>query len=394
MTTRFDEAINREGTNSVKWDLRNETFGRDDIIPMWVADMDFPTPEFITNAVKKRSDHEVLGYTFRGESYFNSIISWLQRRHQWKVEREWIVFCPGVVPALNVATLAFTKPGDSIIIQPPVYPPFFNAVTGHGRKLIYNTLTQRKGRYLIDFEGLRNCITPDTKMLILSHPHNPVGRAWNMCELRQLNDICIENGIILLSDEIHADLVLPGSHHLPAASVSPEALANTVTCIAPSKTFNIAGLSTSSVIIADAELRKKFYGTIENLHIGNGNIFGNEASVAAYTYGDEWLDDLLDYIRGNVEVLVGFFQENIPLIKPVIPEATYMVWLDCREMGMTGPELSDFFINKAGIGLNEGSSFGPGGEGFMRINLACNRKLLNEALHKIESAINKHFKNK
>lgn len=393
MANRFNEATDREGTNSVKWDLRKETFGREDIIPMWVADMDFPTPQFITDAIRKRTDHEVLGYTYRSERYFNSIVSWLQRRHQWKVDPEWIVFCPGVVPALNVATLAFTNPGDSIIIQPPVYPPFFGAVTGHGRKLIYNTLIKHKERYLIDFPGLRKCITQDTRMLILSHPHNPVGRAWNMCELRQLLEICIENKIILVSDEIHADLVLPGSHHMPAASVSPEALENTVTCIAPSKTFNIAGLSTSSVIIADEQLRKKFTDTVDKLHIGNGNIFGNEASVAAYTYGDEWLEDLLDYIMENVELTVNFLHENIPLIKPVVPEATYMIWLDCSEMKMTGPELSDFFINEARVGLNDGTSFGPGGEGFMRINLACNRKLLNEALIRIESAINKRFKN-
>jgi cysteine-S-conjugate beta-lyase len=387
MKSCFDEAINREGTNSVKWDLRNEIFGRNDPVPMWVADMDFAVPPFITESIKKRADHEVLGYTFRGESYFTSIISWMQRRQQWTIKRESVIFCPGVVPALNFATLAFTEPGDDIIIQPPVYPPFFTAVTGHGRNLVLNPLTRYKSRYLIDFENLRACITPRTKMLIFSHPHNPVGRVWNMCELRQLVEICIEHNIIILSDEIHSDLVLPGSNHIPLATVSAEAAAISVTCIAPSKTFNIAGLSTSSVIIPDATLRNKFVSIIENLHIGNGNIFGNEASVAAYTYGDEWLDELLVYLAGNIEFAIDFFAERIPVIKPVVPQATYLIWLDCTEMGMSGEELADFFINKAHVGLNEGSTFGTGGEGFMRMNIACSRALLTEALGRIENAM-------
>jgi len=394
MTTCFDEAINREGTNSVKWDLRKEIFGRDDLIPMWVADMDFPAPPFITGAIRKRAQHEAFGYTFRGEQYSSSIISWLERRHQWNVKSEWITFSPGVVPSINVAILAFTNPGDSIIIQPPVYPPFFKAVEGHGRNLISNTLINRGGRYLIDFNGLRNCITPDTKMLILSHPHNPVGREWSSCELRQIIEICIEHDIIILSDEIHSDLVLPGSHHIPVASVSAEASAITVTCISPSKTFNIAGLSTSSVIISNEKLREKFVTIFENLHIGNGNIFGAEASVAAYCYGDKWLDELIDYIAGNIDFTLDFIRNKIPIIKPVVPEATYMVWLDCREMGLKGTELADFFINEAHVGLNEGSTFGPGGEGYMRINLACRREVVTEALNRIESAINKRFNNK
>jgi cysteine-S-conjugate beta-lyase len=387
MKSCFDEAINREGTNSVKWDLRREIFGSDDLIPMWVADMDFRTPSFITNAIRKRAEHEVFGYTYRDESYFASIVSWLQRRQQWRVKPEWILFCPGVVPALNLATLAFTSPGDEIIVQPPVYPPFFSAVTANGRKLVSNQLMRRRSRYLIDFEALRSCITPRTKMLILSHPHNPVGRVWNMCELRQLTEICTRNNIIILSDEIHSDLVLPGSQHIPLASVSEEAAAITVTCIAPSKTFNIAGLSTSSVIISDEALRKKFTGMVESIHIGNGNIFGNEASVAAYTHGDEWLDELLEYIAGNIEFTINYLIDRVPLIRPVTPEATYMIWLDCTEMGMSGAELAHFFTYEARVGLNEGSTFGEGGEGFMRMNLACSRSLVEEALGRIEKAV-------
>lgn len=385
----FNEAVNREGTNSVKWDLRREIFGSDDLIPMWVADMDFPTPPFITDAIRRRAEHEVFGYTYRNDSYFTSIVSWLQRRQQWRVKRDWIVFCPGVVPALNLATLAFTNQGDEIIVQPPVYPPFFSAVTANGRKLVLNELMRKRSRYLIDFEALRNCITPRTKMLILSHPHNPVGRVWNMCELRELVEICARNNIIILSDEIHSDLVLPGSLHIPVASVSEEAAAITVTCIAPSKTFNIAGLSTSSVIISDEKLRKRFSDMVEGIHIGNGNIFGNEASVAAYTHGDDWLDELLEYIAGNIEFTINYLNDRVPLIKPVTPEATYMIWLDCTEMGMSGSELAHFFTYEARVGLNEGSTFGDGGEGFMRMNLACSRSLVEEALGRIEAAVKK-----
>ena len=388
MKSCFDEAVNREGTNSVKWDLRREIFGTDDLIPMWVADMDFPTPPFITDAIRKRVEHEVLGYTFRDDSYFDSIIEWLQRRQQWRVKREWLHFCPGVVPAINISILAFTNPGDEIIIQPPVYPPFFSAVTANGRSLVTNPLMRRKSRYLIDFDALRSSITPRTKMLILSHPHNPVGRVWNMCELRQLTEICIENNIIILSDEIHSDLILPGSQHIPVATVSKEAAAITVSCIAPSKTFNIAGLSTSSVIISDEMLRKKFADMVESIHIGNGNIFGNVASVAAYTHGDEWLDELLEYIAGNIEFVINFLTDRVPLIKPVTPEATYMIWLDCTELGMSGSELAHFFSTVTKVGLNEGSTFGEGGEGFMRMNLACSRSLVEEALGRIERAVN------
>ena len=384
----FDEEINRENTSCIKYDLREEVFGRADVIPMWVADMDFKTPSFITDALASRLKHEILGYTFRSDSYFNSIIKWIYDRHGWKINREWIEFSPGVVPALNMCTLAYTKKGEGIIIQPPVYTPFHAAAKDHGRKLLFNKLLDQGGNWMMDIDGLSKLITPATKMIIISNPHNPVGRVWQLNELTELVDICYEKGIIILSDEIHSDLILPGYRHIPLASISQKAASVTVTCMAPSKTFNLAGLSTSSMIISDPDLGEKYRKTLIGLHMHLGNIFGNIASEAAYTYGRAWLDELIVYIQGNVDLVMNYCREHLPQIKPVKPEATYMIWLDCRSMDMSGTELQRFFVDKAGVGMNEGSLFGPGGEGFMRMNLACPRTIVEKALRKIDSAIN------
>ncbi|MBE0666064.1 MAG: putative C-S lyase, partial [Bacteroidales bacterium] len=292
----FDEIIDREDTDCIKYDWRKEVFGRDDVIPMWVADMDFKTPPFILEAISERLKHEILGYSFRPDSYFDAFINWVKALHEWNIQREWIEFSPGVVPALNICTLAYSNEGDEIIIQPPVYTPFHRAVKDHRRKLVYNTLRETAGGWVMDLEGLRNLITPATKMIIISNPHNPVGRAWQLRELAELAEICSEKGIVILSDEIHSDLVLPGNHHVPLASVSERAAAITVTCMAPSKTFNLAGLSTSSMIIPDRVLREKYYKTLESIHIHLGNICGNVASEAAYTNGMEWLSELIAYI--------------------------------------------------------------------------------------------------
>ena len=292
MMWNFDEPAVREGTNCIKYDRREEVFGKKDIIPMWVADMDFNTPDFVTSAIRDQLKNEIFGYSFRPPEYYSSIIDWHKCRHNWSIEREWITFTPGIVPALNFCTLAFTQPGDKIIVQPPVYFPFFSAVESHGRILVYNQLKETQGSWVMDLESLADSIDDKTRMIILSNPHNPVGRVWTPGELTQLADICIKNNIIILSDEIHCDLVLPGFRHTPLASLSEEISENTITCIAPSKTFNLAGLSTSNVIISNPVLRKSFNRIVENLHIGNGNIFGTAASVAAYTHGHEWLDAL------------------------------------------------------------------------------------------------------
>ena len=383
----FDEPAGREGTDCIKYDRREETFGVKDVIPMWVADMDFNTPDFIVESLQKRLEHPIYGYSFRSTEYFQSMIRWIKSRHNWSVEKEWISFCPGIVPALNFCTLAFTQTGDNIIVQPPVYFPFFSAAESHGRNLIYNRLTESEGTWSMDFDSLARGIDSKTKMIIISNPHNPVGRVWTPEELNRLADICLKHNIVIISDEIHCDLILPGFTHTPIASLSEEIAENTVTLISPSKTFNIAGLSTSSVIIQNPVLRKSFNRIVENLHIGNGNIFGNMASIAAYSHGHEWLDSLLDYIDNNVEFVKNYCSKMIPEIIPVQPEATYMIWLDCRKLGMLRKDLQNFFVTKAEVGMNEGSTFGPGGEGFMRMNLGATHQTVMRAMEQIEKAI-------
>jgi cystathionine beta-lyase len=383
----FDEPAGREGTDCIKYDRREETFGVKDVIPMWVADMDFNTPDFIVESLQKRLEHPIYGYSFRSTEYFQSMIRWIKSRHNWSVEKEWISFCPGIVPALNFCTLAFTQTGDNIIVQPPVYFPFFSAAESHGRNLIYNRLSESEGIWSMDFDSLARGIDSKTKMIIISNPHNPVGRVWTPEELNRLADICLKHNIVIISDEIHCDLILPGFTHTPIASLSEEIAENTVTLISPSKTFNIAGLSTSSVIIQNPVLRKSFNRIVENLHIGNGNIFGNMASIAAYSHGHEWLDSLLDYIDNNVEFVKNYCNKMIPEIIPVQPEATYMIWLDCRKLGMLRKDLQNFFVTKAEVGMNEGSTFGPGGEGFMRMNLGATHQTVMRAMEQIEKAI-------
>lgn len=390
MSYNFDKPVNRQGTFSVKHDLNMEVFGKEDLIPMWVADMDFKTPDFIIEAIRKRLEHEVLGYTVRRDEFFSSLVDWTRQRYNWEILKEWILFSPGIVPAINLCTLAFTEPGDKIIVQPPVYFPFFGAVKDHGRKMLFNRLKEDRGRYSFDFDDLRTKAEAGAKMLILSNPHNPVGRAWNREELEELGSICIEHNIVIISDEIHSDLVLPGFKHIPTASLSEEIADITLTCLAPSKTFNLAGLSTSSMVISNKNLRESFDRQIENLHIRGGNIFGTEASIAAYKEGGEWLAELLDYLSQNVRYLCDRIENSKLPITPIIPEATYMIWLDCRQMDMTGKELSEFFIHKASVGMNEGSMFGPGGEGFMRMNLACPRSIIEKAMDNIEAAILKN----
>jgi cysteine-S-conjugate beta-lyase len=387
MSWNFDETFEREGTYSIKYDLREETFGVKDVIPMWVADMDFKTPECVVNALQKRLNHNIYGYSFRPEIYYQSIIDWFASRHSWVIEKDWICFSPGIVPALNICTLSFTRPGDSIIVQPPVYFPFFSAIESHGRNIVYNPLLEAEGKWTMDFDSLLASINDSTKMIIISNPHNPVGRVWTPDELSYLANICQTNNILILSDEIHCDLILPGFTHTPVALISGKVADITVTCIAPSKTFNLAGLSTSSVIISNPVLRKYFNKKVDALHIGSGNIFGTIASIAAYSEGRAWLDNLLKYIKLNVDYVDNYCRNNIPDIIPVIPEATYMIWLDCRKLGLYGKNLQNFFVKSAGVGMNEGSTFGPGGEGFMRMNLATTHRNVERAMKQIEKAV-------
>ncbi len=386
MDYNFDQLIERKGSSSIKWDGMEKFLGAGDALPMWVADMDFLTPAYITEAIIKRARHGIFGYPIREEGYFTSLASWLSRRHQWEVEREWITFSPAVVPALNMAVLAYTQPGDKIITQPPVYFPFFTAATDHKRTLVYNNLVMRDGRLCMDFENLESLAKDGAKMLMLSNPHNPGGSVWTKDELQQMAEICLKYNILIVSDEIHCDLIYKPFKHISVASLSKEISNITITTVAPSKTFNLSGLSTASVIIENENLRKKFNSQVDHLHINWGNLFGNIASEEAYLHGDIFVDELMDYLTGNVETLENFVSENLPKIKVIHPESTFLVWLDCTEMGLNDKELNEFFLHKAKVGLNPGAMFGPGGEGFMRINIGCPRVTLLQGLEQIKRA--------
>ena len=385
----FDEPIKRENTHSVKFDYTREYFGSIDLIPMWVADMDFRTPDFIMEAIRKRTEHEILGYSIRPESFYQAIINWYRQRQDWAIERDWILFSPGVVAALSMAVNAFSKEGEKVIVQPPVYHPFFSVVKENKRELVYNTLVEDDGYYRMDLDDLKKKIDRDTKLLLLSHPHNPVGRVWSPTELKELSDLCLENNIVILTDEIHSDLVLHPHVHTPLRTLSDEIADIAVTCVAASKTFNLAGLSSSAVIISNENLRTLFSHEVQKGHLYMGNIFGTIAMEAAYSQGGDWLDQLLVYLKGNADLLVDYTASNLPGISVRPPEATYLAWLDMKNLGMKSKQLREFMTRDARIGCNDGPSFGPGGSGYQRLNFACPRSTLEKALHQLKQAVEK-----
>ena len=382
----FDEIILREGTNCIKYDGRERFFGTADVLPLWVADMDFRTPDFIVEAVKKRAAHEIYGYTFRGESYYNAVIGWMKRRHGWDVKKEWISFSPGVVAGLTFAIEAFTKPGDGVVVQPPVYFPFFDCVKGTKRKMVENPLKIENDRYTFDLEDLKSKIDESTKLLLLCNPQNPGGMVFTREELTGLANLCLENKIMIISDEIHSDLIFSGSKHIPLATLSDEIAHNCMISMAPSKTFNVAGFSSSLVIIPDKNKMARFERAIGVGHLGMGNIFGTVALEAAYTHGDEWLKQLIKYLWENYLYLENFINTNLPKVKVMRPEATYLIWLDFREYGMKDTDLMKFAVEKSRVGLNNGGKFGFGGDGWLRINIGCPRIVLIEALERIKLA--------
>jgi cysteine-S-conjugate beta-lyase len=382
----FDEIVPREGTDCIKYDAREWMFKTNDVLPLWVADMDFKTPDFIVDAIKKRAEHEIYGYTFKPDSYFNSIIGWMKRRHNWKINKEWISFSPGVVAGLTLAVETFSKPGDEVVVQPPVYFPFFDCVKGTKRKMVENPLKLENGRYTFDFNDLKSKITESTKLLLLCNPQNPGGMVWTKKELEELSNICLENNIMVISDEIHSDLIYNRHQHIPFATLSEEAANNCMVCMAPSKTFNVAGLSSSMVIIPNKTKFARYERALGVGHLGMGNIFGSTALEAAYTHGDEWLKQMLDYLWENYHVLETFFKNKLPKVKVMKPEATYLIWLDFTEFGMKNDELMKFTIENAKVGLNDGGRFGTGGDGWLRINIGCPRSILEKGLEKLGKA--------
>ena len=378
--------IDRHDTDCLKYDAVKKVFGTDDVIPLWVADMDIPAPLPVRLALIKRVLHPVYGYSIHNDCFFRSIKKWMDEQFDFHVEKEWITCTPGIVPALNIAVMSLTEPGDEVVIQPPVYPPFFNAVTDHGRKPVINPLKEEDHYYRMDIADLKSKITDRTRLLILCNPHNPVGRVFTREELTELAHVCMENNIMIVSDEIHADIVYEPHRHTPIASISSDISNNTITCMAPSKTFNIAGFATSEIIIENPEIRKKFRYITETLHICNGNILGDTALIASYKHGKPWLRRTLKFLRGNIDYVINYANEHIPSLHIGVPESTFLLWLDCREWGMDPEALRDFFIHDAKLGLNDGVDFGECGRGFMRMNIGTCRRTLKKAMKQLKEA--------
>ena len=389
----FDKVIDRSETQSAKWDYFEK-----DLLPLWVADMDFRVPQPIINAIIDRAKHGIFGYSYFHSAYFDSVLDWFKRRYDWEIKKEWLAFTPGVIPAINLAIQSFSNPGDKIIIQDPVYYPFFGAIQNNGRKSLSNPLNLINGRYQMNFDDLRQKVKdPRAKILILCSPHNPIGRVWTREELMQIGEICIKNEILIISDEIHCDLVYPGNKHTNFASISNNYALNSITCTSLSKTFNLAGLQLSNIIIPNKKLRQTFTNTIESVFIPEE--FGylpNDLSLVAFTAAyqdcDEWLNSLLKYLQKNLEFLILFLKNNIPQIDVIEPEGTYLVWLDFRKLGIDSDKLEKFLFENAKVALDDGFKFGGGGEGFQRINIACPKSILEEALERIHNAV-KELKN-
>ncbi|WP_104371607.1 MalY/PatB family protein [Desulfocucumis palustris] len=394
MLYNFDAVTDRKNTNSMKWDKSNKLFGSDDLINMWVADMDFPCPELVVKAVKERAEYPVYGYSFPPESLYDVIVERLDRVYGWKIKKEWIVFTAGVVNGLYSAVGAFTNPGDEVVVQPPVYYPFFNAVKDNGCQILYNPLAFDGQRYAMDLDNLEELFktvttfparVPRIKMLILCSPHNPVGRVWSKEELAALGEICLKNNCMLISDEIHSELLVGDVQHTVTATISPELEQQTITFLSASKTFNLAGLATSFAVIPNDYWRGEFIKSRAGHN--SGNLFGFAALEAAFRHGDEYLRQLLVYLKDNIKFFTGYIESNISGLKVIKPEGTYLVWVDMRKLDMNALELQNFIRCKARLALDDGYAFGPGGEGFQRFNLACPRIVLRAALERLEQAV-------
>lgn len=392
----FNQKINRIKTDCLKWDGISSYFECKDLIPLWVADMDFPVAQEVVDALKKRASHPFYGYTLPGEGVIESVVERMWNKFNWKIKPEWIVFTPGVVPALHVAVRSLTQPGDEIILQEPVYHPFFGVVKNSGCHVNNNPLKLVNGRYEMDYENLESKFQHNSrrlkndsrvKAIIFCNPHNPVGRLWEKEEIKKMGEIVIGQGAVVISDEIHCEILFKGYEHTSFATISSEFEENCIVCTSPSKTFNLAGLEVSAIIIANDKIRKKFIDTQSGI-VPLPNLFGYTALEASYKYGDDWLKQVLDYLQDNLEFLKKYFTSKIPEIKIIEPQGTYLIWLDCRKLGLDDESLRNFMQNKARVGLEDGYIFGQEGSGFMRMNIACPQIILKEAAERIEEQVN------
>ena len=385
MTYDFDKIIDRSGSGDLKHEVLKERYGRSDLLPLWVADMDFETPQFITDALRQRLDHSLFGYTVVPDELWTSIIQWIRDHHQWEVKREWLTYIPGIVKGIGMAINVFVKEDEKVIIQPPVYHPFRLTPEGNGRKVVYSPLKEVNGTYEMDFEQLAEVVDDKCRLLILSNPHNPAGVCWPKETLQRLAHFCFEHNIIVISDEIHADMALFGNKHIPFASVSDEAAQISITFGAPSKTFNIAGIVSSYAIVPNDSLRRRFYTWLEANELNDPPLFSPIATIAAYTQGEDYRQQMLRYIEDNIRFVENYCREHLPKIKPWRPQASFLVWLDCRDLGLSHDALVDLFVNRAHLALNDGAMFGIGGSGFMRLNVGAPRAVLRQALDQLSN---------
>ncbi|MBQ3538652.1 MAG: PatB family C-S lyase [Bacteroidaceae bacterium] len=386
----FDKIRDRSNTNAVKTEMMQELFGRTDLLPLWVADMDFDTPPCVTEALRKRLEHPIFGYTTLPPGYWQSIAHWIETHHNWKTNEEWYTFIPGIVRGIGMAINVFVEKDEKVIIQPPVYHPFRMTTEENGRTVVYNPLIHNTdGTYSMDFDNLAAVADEKCRMLLLSNPHNPGGIVWDSDTLVRLADFCHRRGIIVVSDEIHCDIALWDNRHTPFATVSKEAAACSITFGAPSKTFNIAGIVSSYAIVPNENLRERFFGWLNANEMNLAPMFAPIATKAAFEEGEEWRQAMLRYIEGNIDYVIKYCAEQIPLITPLRPQASFLIWLDCRALGLNHEQLVDLFVNKAHLALNDGEMFGQGGEGFMRMNVGSPRSIIEQAMEQLRKAIAK-----
>jgi cystathionine beta-lyase len=386
----FDKIVDRKGTGALKLELRQKAFGRTDLLPLWIADMDFETPAFIIDAMRKRLEHPIFGYTAMPNEYWETVINWIYARHGWTIKREWMSFIPGIVKGIGMVVNVFVRPEEKVIIQPPVYHPFRLVPQGNNRTVVYNPLHENEdGTYSMDFENLAQVADEKCKLLILSNPHNPAGIVWDKDTLQKLAKFCYDRHILVISDEIHCDMALFGNKHIPFGSVSEESAACSITFGAPTKTFNMAGIVSSYAIVPNPEIRKRFFGWLEANEMGDPTLFAPIATIAAFKYGEEWREEMLHYVEGNVEFVEKFCKEKLPQIHPVRPQASFLIWLDCRVLNLSHAALDELFVDGARLGLNDGEMFGKEGHGFMRLNVGAPRTVIAQAMEQLKQAVDK-----